>query len=254
MTTHLKGRIHSFDTFGTVDGPGIRFVLFMQGCALQCGYCHNPDSWNTQGGKAVEIEEIMKEIEPYLPYYRRSGGGLTVTGGEPTLQAPFVARLFAECRSRWGLHTALDTSGFCEPEHAAELLAQTDLVLLDIKHIDPRKHQALTGQPNERILRFARHLSRIGQPTWLRHVLVPGVTDGYSDLRDWGAFAESLGCVDKIELLPYHRMGVYKWRQLGWPYPLENMMPPTERDMERARTIVALGREAQRKAAAGVGE
>ncbi|NEW05821.1 pyruvate formate lyase-activating protein [Paenibacillus sp. SYP-B3998] len=237
----MKGRIHSFDTFGTVDGPGIRFVLFMQGCALQCQYCHNPDSWEMNAGRQMDVEEIMNEIEPYLAYYQHSGGGITVTGGEPTLQAPFLARLFAECKRRWGLHTVLDTNGFCEPNHAQELLHVTDLVLLDLKQMNSDKHITLTAQPNDRIKRFAYHLNEINKPLWIRHVLVPGWTDDYKDLLELGMFIGSLDHVEKLELLPYHRMGVYKWQQMGKVYPLENCPTPTEQEVVRARSIIELG-------------
>jgi len=239
---HSKGRIHSMDTFGTVDGPGIRFVLFMQGCALQCGYCHNPDTWKTDGGQLLTVDEVLAEIEPYVPYYIRSGGGITVTGGEPTLQAPFVARLFRECKRRWGLHTALDSSGFCDPHHAEDLIAATDLVLLDLKLIDREGHIALTGQPNDRILNFAGWLADRNRNVWIRHVLVPGITDGYEDLNRLGAFIGGLGNVSKVELLPYHRMGVYKWAQLGRDYPLDGVPTPSEEEVRRARGIVDAAR------------
>jgi pyruvate formate lyase activating enzyme len=229
----MKGRIHSFDSFGTVDGPGIRFVLFMQGCALQCKYCHNPDSWEMNTGKQMDVEEILNEIEPYLEYYRRSGGGVTVTGGEPTLQAPFLARLFAECKRRWGLHTVLDTNGFCEPSHAKELLDVTDLVLLDLKQINP---------DNDRIIRFAEHLNEIDKPVWIRHVLVPGWTDDYKDLLELGKFIGSMPNVNKLELLPYHRMGVYKWQQMGKEYPLEQCPTPTDQEVARSRNLIEMGK------------
>lgn len=246
----MKGRIHSFDTFGTVDGPGIRFVLFTQGCALQCQYCHNPDSWDMSAGRQMDVEEVLQEIEPYLEYYRRSGGGITVTGGEPTLQAPFLARLFQECKRRWGLHTVLDTNGFCEPSHARELLDVTDLVLLDLKQINPEQHIALTAQPNDRILRFAQFLSERNQAMWIRHVLVPGWTDAYNDLYELGKFIGTLNGVEKLELLPYHRMGVYKWQQMGKEYPLESCPTPTDREVARARSVIELGIQASHTEAA----
>ncbi|MEK3912340.1 pyruvate formate-lyase-activating protein [Paenibacillus sp. FSL H7-0331] len=250
----MKGRIHSFDTFGTVDGPGIRFVLFMQGCALQCKYCHNPDSWEMNAGSQMEVEEILGEIEPYLEYYRRSGGGITVTGGEPTLQAAFVARLFSACKARWGLHTVLDTNGFCEPEHAQELLKVTDLVLLDLKMINSDKHIALTAQPNDRIKRFAHYLNEIQKNIWIRHVLVPGFTDGYEDLSELGQFIGSLNNVNKLELLPYHRMGVYKWQQMGKEYLLEHCPTPTDQEVTRARDIIDLGIRARQADMKGIGD
>lgn len=240
----MKGRIHSLDTFGALDGPGIRFVLFMQGCAMQCQYCHNPDSWDTAVGRIVEIDDILQEIEPYIHYYQGSGGGITVTGGEPALQAPFLACLFKECKKRWGLHTALDTSGFCGLEHIMELIEATDLVLLDLKQMNPEKHVALTSQSNERVLEFAEWLSKQNKPVWIRHVLVPGLTDNYADLFSLGQFIGKLGNVVKIEVLPYHRMGVYKWQQMQMTYPLEGVPTPTNQEVERARSIIDLGRSA----------
>ncbi|MDQ1909911.1 pyruvate formate-lyase-activating protein [Paenibacillus sp. GD4] len=237
----MKGRIHSIETFGTVDGPGIRFVLFMQGCALQCQFCHNPDTWDTGGGRQVTVEEVIRELEPYLEYYRRSGGGITVTGGEPTLQAPFVTQLFRECKRRFGLHTTLDSSGFCETDHVAELMEVTDLVLLDLKQMNNKKHEVLTSQPNDRILRYAKWLSDHRKPIIIRHVLIPGVTDSYEDLSALGRFVGTLSNVQKVELLPYHRMGVYKWQQLNKTYPLEGVQTPSEREVERARGVIESG-------------
>lgn len=238
-----KGRVHSLETFGTVDGPGIRFVLFLQGCALRCQFCHNPDTWDTAAGKPMSVEGVLAEIEPYVNYYKLSGGGLTVTGGEPTLQAPFVAALFREAKRRFGLATALDSSGFCEPSHAdaSGLLEATDLVLLDLKQMNEARHEALTTRSNERILRFARHLSDRGGRMWIRHVLIPGVTDSYEDLHALGRFVGTLNGVEKLELLPYHRMGVYKWQQLGLEYPLEGVPTPTDRELARARGIIESG-------------
>lgn len=236
------GRIHSLETFGTLDGPGIRFVLFMQGCALQCRYCHNPDSWDTAAGQPRTVEEVLAEIEPYVDYYKSSGGGITVTGGEPTLQAPFVAELFRECKRRWGLHTALDSSGFCDPHHAEALLEATDLVLLDLKYMDSEGHRKLTTQPNERILTFACRLSRMGIPMWIRRVLVPGLTDNAADLMKLGRFISGLRTVEKVEVLPYHRMGVFKWQQLGRPYSLEGYREPDAKEVDRAVKWIEQGR------------
>jgi pyruvate formate lyase activating enzyme len=245
------GRIHSLDTFGTVDGPGIRFVLFMQGCPLRCAYCHNPDTWDCSGGRPMTVDEVLAEIEPFVDYYRRSGGGVTVTGGEPTLQAPFVASLFQEVKRRFNLPTALDSSGFCDFKHVEQLLDATDLVLLDIKHINREQHQALTMQPNDRVLALAEQLSRIRKPVWLRHVLVPGVTDRAEHLTALGRFIGGLSNVAKLELLPYHRMGVYKWERLGIPYPLEGVQPPSDQEVARARQLIEIGIEQQRLSASG---
>lgn len=244
LDTAATGRVHSIETFGTMDGPGIRFVLFLQGCALRCRYCHNPDTWDTSAGREMEVEAVLAEIEPYLDYYRQSGGGITISGGEPTLQAPFVAALLREAKHRYGLHTAIDSSGFCEPAHAEAcgLLDAVDLVLLDLKMMDAARHEDLTTQPNERILRFARHLSDTGRRMWIRHVLIPGVTDRREDLLALGRFIGTLRGVDKLELLPYHRMGVYKWQQLGIPYTLEGVQEPTQREIERAKRMIEEGR------------
>jgi len=242
MNTLHMGRIHSLDTFGTVDGPGIRFVLFMQGCPLRCQFCHNPDSWDRTGGTLRSVEEIVAEIEPYVEYYKSSGGGITVTGGEPTLQAPFVAELFKVVKARWGLHTALDTSGFCDPKRADDLLKVTDLVLLDLKLMNSEGHRKLTGQSNNRIVSFAKDLSRRHKRMWIRHVLVPGVTDDADDLIALGHFVQRLNGVDKLEILPYHRMGAYKWQQLGIPYPLEGVMEPSGWEVERAVQLIEQGK------------
>ncbi len=237
----MMGRIHSFETFGTVDGPGIRFVLFMQGCPLRCRYCHNPDTWLPGAGRLATVDEVLAEVEPYLTYYRTSGGGITVSGGEPAVQASFVGRLFAACKMNWDLHTALDTSGFCDPAHVRALMDVTDLVLLDLKLMDREGHIALTGQPNDRILTFARWLARIGKPIWIRRVIVPGLTDGRDDLVALGRFVAELGNVQKVELLPYHRMGVPKWTRLGWPYDLEHVPEATQDDIKRARAWLEEG-------------
>lgn len=235
-----KGRVHSLETFGTVDGPGIRFVLFLQGCALRCRFCHNPDTWDTTTGKVMTVAEVIEEIRPYVDYYKRSKGGITVSGGEPTLQAPFVAALFRAVRQELGLQTALDSSGFCEPHHADEtgLFDATDLVLLDLKMINEQKHHALTTQSNKRILDFARYLAERRQQLWIRHVVIPGVTDHSDDLAELGRFINKLGTVSKLELLPYHTMGKYKWDQLGLEYTLSDVQPPDKAQMQRAESIV----------------
>lgn len=239
----MEGRIHSLETFGTVDGPGIRFVLFMQGCAMKCQYCHNPDTWDTSEGKHVTIEDIIKEIEPYIPYYKNSGGGLTVSGGEPTLQADFVAALFREVKKRWDLHTTLDSNGFNDPEseRMEHLMEVTDLVLLDIKHIDPEKHLKLTSQSVEHTLKTARWLSDHGKKVWIRHVYVPGIHDDENDLLNLGRFIGTLKNVEKFEILPYHQMGIYKWEQLGREYPLQGVPSPTEDEVQRAYRLIEQG-------------
>lgn len=241
----MMGRIHSIETFGTLDGPGIRFILFMQGCALQCQYCHNPDSWDMKAGKEMSVEEVLAEIEPFLPYYQKSGGGITVTGGEPTLQAPFVAKLFEECKKRWNLHTTLDSSGFCDPRKAEQLMKVTDLVLLDLKQMNREKHISLTSQSNDRILKFAEWLSDIGKTIWVRFVLVPGLTDAHGDLLELGKFIGKLNGIERVDILPYHRMGVFKWQQLGKQYPLEGVPTPTDQEVKRAYRIIEDGRQTE---------
>jgi len=241
----MIGRIHSVETFGTVDGPGIRFILFMQGCALKCQYCHNRDTWSLtdSDGTAMTLEEVLAEIEPYLSYYRASGGGLTVSGGEPTLQAEFVNELFKAVKERWNLHTTLDTNGFNDVTKLEELYNNTDLVLLDLKHIDNEKHQELVGVPNLRILETARWLSDHGKKMWIRHVFVPTKCDDEEDLLNLGRFIGSLKGVEKFELLPYHQMGIYKWEELGEKYPLEGVPSPTEEEVERAKRLIEQGRQ-----------
>ncbi|WP_232695857.1 pyruvate formate-lyase-activating protein [Brevibacillus daliensis] len=241
----MKGRIHSIETFGTVDGPGIRFVLFLQGCALQCKFCHNRDTWDTTKGKEMTVEEVLAEIEPYLAYYRASGGGLTVTGGEPLLQTPFVAELFKAVKDKWNLHTTLDSSGFCETSKLGKLMEATDLVLLDLKQIDPEKHIWLTGQPNDRTLAYAKWMSDHGKKMWIRHVLIPDVTDSASHLISLGQFVGTLQGVEKIEILPYHEMGIYKWEEMGEEYPLEGYRSPTDEEVERAYNLIEKGKTQQ---------
>lgn len=238
----IKGHVHSLETFGTVDGPGIRFVLFMQGCLLKCQYCHNPDTWGLNEGQEMTVEEVLAEIEPYLPYYRSSGGGLTVSGGEPTLQFPFVTQVFQEAKRRWNLHTTLDSNGYNEPDKIRELLENTDLVLLDLKHINDEKHIKLTGKSNERTLKMARWLSDNGRKMWIRHVYVPGIHEEEEDLLNLGRFIGTLNGVEKFEILPYHQMGVYKWEALGKTYPLEGVPSPTEAEVERAYRLIEEGR------------
>ncbi|MFE0559872.1 pyruvate formate-lyase-activating protein [Paenibacillus sp. NPDC058910] len=234
----LKGHVHSIETFGTVDGPGIRFVLFMQGCLLKCQYCHNPDTWGLHEGREMTVEDVLAEIEPYLSYYRSSGGGLTVSGGEPTLQYPFVTELFKEVKRRWNLHTTLDSNGYNEPEKISELLELTDLVLLDLKHINDEKHIKLTGKSNERTLKTARWLSDHDRNMWVRHVYVPGIHDSEEDLIALGQFIRTLHGVEKFEILPYHQMGVYKWKELGMAYPLEGVPSPSEEEVARAYRLI----------------
>ena len=240
----LTGLIHSFETFGTVDGPGIRFVVFMQGCPMRCKYCHNPDTWTYSGGNPYSAEEVAEKILKYKSYLQ--GGGVTVSGGEPLLQIEFVTELFEILKEK-GVHTALDTSGItfdlsdekCVQMHR-RLLKFCDLVLLDIKHIDDAEHKKLTGRSNKNALDFAKFLSDNGVDMWIRHVLVPKITDDDEQLKKLRAFIGGLKTVKKVEVLPYHKMGEVKYEKLGFDYPLKGVQPPAQERVENARKILKL--------------
>ena len=233
-------RIHSIESFGTVDGPGIRFVLFMQGCSLKCKYCHNRDTWNAHGGKLMSLEEILNKIERYKSYIIPSGGGVTVTGGEPLLQVKFVTELFKELKKR-GISTAIDTSGmFNITDDIKEVLKYTDLVLLDIKHINSKKCKDLVGFTNTKELAFAKYLSDNNIPVWIRQVIVPGITDDEKDLLKLKEFINSLKNVKKIEVIPYHELGKYKWESLELKYELEGTPPASFEDIKRVKKILEI--------------
>ena len=234
------GRIHSFESFGTVDGPGIRYVIFMQGCALSCKYCHNRDTWDHNSGTLKSIDEIVTQIKHYKDYILPSHGGVTVTGGEPLLQAKFVANLFKSLKQE-NIHTALDTSGMFElTDDIKEVLKYTDLVLLDIKHINDEKCKALVGHSNKLELEFAKYLSDNNIPIWIRQVLVPGYTDDEQDLLKLKEFINSLKTVEKVEILPYHDLGKHKWKDLGLDYSLENVRTANADDVIRAKKILEI--------------
>ncbi|SET59236.1 pyruvate formate lyase activating enzyme [Oceanobacillus limi] len=239
-----KGRIHSVETCGTLDGPGIRYVLFMQGCLLRCQFCHNPDTWKMGDGKEVTVEEVMTDIKAYLPFFKATGGGVTISGGEPLLHTKFLVELFKELKKH-GIHTTIDTSGGCFSRSPSfirlldELLLLTDLVLLDLKQIDPSKHKALTGMSNEHILDFASYLAEKQIPVWVRHVLVPGKSDFDEDLINLSDFIQTLPNIERVEVLPYHKLGVYKWEALGYDYPLKDTEPPTTERITNAEAILA---------------
>ncbi|MBY7142056.1 pyruvate formate lyase-activating protein [Virgibacillus sp. NKC19-3] len=245
----MKGRIHSVETCGTVDGPGLRYIIFTQGCPMRCQFCHNPDTWKMGDGNIITVDELMEDIITYLPFFQASGGGVTVSGGEPLLQTKFVTALFKELKKH-DIHTAIDTSGSTFTKSAAyletldELLDLTDLILLDLKQINPEKHQALTGLSNERILAFATYLKERNTPVWIRHVLVPERNDFDKDLHDLADFIDTLTNVEKIEVLPYHKLGVYKWETLGLDYQLEGIEPPTTARVRNAERILNKGMKA----------
>jgi pyruvate formate lyase activating enzyme len=236
------GRIHSFESFGTVDGPGIRFVIFLQGCPLRCQYCHNPDTW-AHGGKEYTVADVVTQALRYKNYFGDKGG-VTVTGGEPLLQIEFVTELFTLLK-REGLHTCVDTSGIMFHADDAEsvekhkkLLAVTDLVLLDIKHIDDTACKNLTGQSNQNTLAFAKFLSDEGKSMWIRQVIVPGLTDDEQSLIRTREFIDGLKTVEKVEVLPYHTLGVVKYEKLGLEYPLKDLEAPKKERVQRAREIL----------------
>ena len=223
----MTGRIHSSESFGTVDGPGLRYVLFMQGCPMRCLYCHNPDTWRFDGGREMTADEVLAEYKKNEMFYKN--GGLTVTGGEPLLQIDFLVELFKKAHEM-GIHTCIDTSGTTFDESDEEyiskldlLMQNTDLVMLDIKHIDAEKHRELTGHSNERVLAFARYLEEKKIPTWIRHVVVEGYTDSEKDLFRLGEFIGSLKNVTALDVLPYHTRGAAKYKEMGIKYRLEGV-------------------------------
>ncbi len=235
-------RIHSVESFGSVDGPGIRFVIFLKGCAMRCQYCHNPDTWDRAGGNLRSVDEVLAQALRYRSYWGEKGG-ITVSGGEALLQIRSLTELFRKAKAL-GINTCLDTSAQPFSRETTnisafeELMNYTDLILLDIKHIDSNAHKHLTGWKNENILDCARYLSDIKKPVWIRHVLVPGINDDDDSLHKLRKFLDSLGNIERVEVLPYHDLGVYKWEQLGLPYTLSEVKPPTEENLLHARKIL----------------
>ena len=241
----MNGFVHSTESFGTVDGPGVRFVVFLQGCPMRCQYCHNPDTWKMNSGSVRSAQSLLKEYERNAAFY--SKGGITVTGGEALMQIDFLLELFTLAKEK-GIHTCLDTSGITYRPGASSynekldaLMAVTDLVMLDIKHIDPAGHKALTGHDNAGILAFARYLDRKQIPVWIRHVVVPGITDDPRLLLRLGRFLGTLSNVKALDVLPYHIMGVVKYQELGIPYPLEGVNPATQKQAMDAKKVILTG-------------
>lgn len=241
----MIAHVHSIESFGTVDGPGIRFVVFLKGCPMRCQYCHNPDTWTMDGGTDMSVEEILTEYEKTRHFYTH--GGITVTGGEPLVQIDFVTELFEEAHKQ-NIHTCLDTSGVTfrpdNPESLQKfdrLMAVTDLVMLDIKHIDPKKHLEICGQPQDNILAFARYLDQRSIPVWIRHVVVPGITDREEYLLRLGQYLGMRSNIKALDVLPYHDMGKVKYKNLGIPYPLEHTAPLSKEAAAKARQIILKG-------------
>ena len=238
----MNGYIHSTESFGTVDGPGVRFVVFMQGCPMRCLYCHNPDTWAAGRGEQRSAQSLIDEYMSLKEFLKN--GGITVTGGEPLLQMDFVTELFTLAKQH-GIHTCIDTSGITfDPNDTAKLdklLPLTDLFMLDIKHIDPERHKALTGQDNKNILAFAEYLAKNNKEMWIRHVLVPNVTDDEYYLHKLGEFIGGLKTLKALDVLPYHTMAKAKYESLGIPYPLGDIPPATKEQASKARDIIMKG-------------
>lgn len=239
------GMVHSLETFGLVDGPGVRFVVFLSGCRMRCQYCHNPDTW-CRPGKEWTAEDLLRHAIKYKPYWKNNGG-ITVSGGEPLLQLEFLTE-FLTLAKQQHIHTAVDTAGepFCEDEayllRFERLLPVTDLFILDLKVMDSSAHRSLTGVDNRNILALARYLSSHHKKLWLRHVLVPGLTDDETDLLKMHDFITTLNTVERVEVLPYHTLGVHKWQELGLDYPLGGVPVPTAEQTERCRSLLIDGK------------
>lgn len=238
----MQGRVHSIESFGSADGPGVRFLIFLQGCPMRCRYCHNPDTWDIKAGELWEASELLDKAENYRSYWGPEGG-ITVSGGEALLQIDFLIDLFTQAKAR-GINTCLDTSlavfSRKEPFFGKfnQLLEVTDLILADIKHVNPDVHKILTGRSNDNILDCLNYLSKVGQPVWIRHVLVAGYTDNDLSLHKTREFIASLNNVERVEVLPYHSLGAFKWDELGIPYSLKNVDPPTPERTAEAQAIL----------------
>lgn len=230
------GLVHSVESCGTVDGPGIRFILFLSGCSLRCQYCHNPDTSFSRRGTERSAEDVLEEISRYRDFLVNAGGGVTVSGGDPLFQPEFTRAILRGCKEM-GLHTCLDTSGHLGCNADEEILSLTDLVLLDIKAWNPAQYRLVTGQNLQPTLDFAERLAAIGKPVWLRYVLVPGLTDQMDDIEALARYAAGLGNIRRVDVLPFHQMGRYKWQDLGLEYPLSTTEPPTPELTTQARGI-----------------
>ncbi|MCC8168860.1 MAG: pyruvate formate lyase-activating protein [Oscillospiraceae bacterium] len=238
----MMGCIHSIESFGTVDGPGIRFVVFLRGCPMRCLYCHNPDTWEMSGGEEMTVSEILRRYDSVKAFLKN--GGITVTGGEPLMQIDFVTELFSEAKGR-GIHTCLDTSGITfsrkNRDKFDSLMSITDLIMLDIKHIDDEEHKKLTGHSNKNILEFAKYTEEMNVPLWIRHVVVPGITYNEEYLRELGQFIGKLKNVKALDVLPYHDMGRVKYEAMNMEYPLGDTKPLDKDDAIKARKIILDG-------------
>lgn len=230
----MKGYIHSVETFGSVDGPGVRYVVFMQGCPLRCLYCHNPDSWKMKDGKLKSVKEIVSDIMKYSSFI--SSGGVTISGGEPLLQAKFVLKLIKQLKKH-NIHVAVDTSGSLPLKVSKDVLDAADLIMLDIKELNESDHKTLTGLGNSNTLETLSYLKSINKPIWIRHVVLPSYTLNESKLKNLAEFLTNYNNIEKIELLPFHKFGEYKWENLGYDYKLKQIEPPTSEEMKKVKQI-----------------
>lgn len=233
----MIGRIHSLETIGLVDGPGIRTVVFLQGCSLRCAYCHNPDTWECRKGQEIEAKELLQKLVRYKPYFAKSGGGVTFSGGEPLLQPEFLLEMLKLCKTE-GIHTTLDTAGFGRGEYD-EILQYTDLVILDIKHVTPQGYLSLTKGRMEELFRFKTALDKANKKLWLRHVVVPGITDGLAHMCDFKNIISSFKEVEKVELIPYHTLGVNKYKEMGLAYALEGVEPMNKKKLKKLERYIS---------------
>ena len=238
---NLKGYIHSVETAGMVDGPGIRYVVFFSGCNLRCKYCHNPDTWNLEKGQLFSVEDVIRDIKKYRSYLHFSGGGVTVTGGEPFVQSQFLTELLKACKSE-GFHTVLDTAGHVSTDVAQQVLQHTDLLLLDLKSKNPEVYKDVTGVQIASTLKVLALSRDMDVPVWIRFVLVPGLTDNEVDMQEMADFLKLFPNIQQVEVLPFHKLGEYKWAELGLSYTLKGTEPPTKEQIDRAREILAYDR------------
>ncbi len=230
----MLGRIHSFESFGAVDGPGIRFIVFFQGCPLRCQFCHNPDTWHADGGREIEAAELVKNIAAYRNFIKN--GGVTLSGGEPLMQPEFAREVLTLCKKE-GFHTAIDTAGSLPLDKVRGAVEAADMLLLDIKTLDPDLCRELTGRDNRNALDLLNFCEKIGKTVWIRHVLVPGITLVETRLRELADFLQGYSCVKKVELLPFHQLGRYKWEALNEKYPLADTPEPSSEEIKEADKI-----------------
>ncbi|MCL1987204.1 MAG: pyruvate formate-lyase-activating protein [Firmicutes bacterium] len=237
--SEIKGYVHSIETAGMVDGPGVRYVIFLSGCPLRCKYCHNPDTWKANHGNFMSVGELIADIKKYRSYMKFSGGGVTITGGEPFVQAEFLTELLKACKAN-GFHTAVDTSGYTTADRAEQALQYADLLLLDIKSFNPTTYKNLTGVELDKTLETLKIAERLQVVTWVRFVLLPGYTDNMEDMHKMADFLRLLENVQKVDVLPFHKMGEYKWQEIGEVYELAAVEPPSLEELRLARSVLEM--------------